>query len=70
MNDFYKVKHNYTDLSYIKVLISSADLGFVGLNNRAKTSSRDQPKVAFNSIGPLLLNYEKMKNIFPHNRHV
>ena len=41
MNDFYKVKHNYTDLSYIKVLISSADLGFVGLNNRAKTSSRD-----------------------------
>ena len=49
-------------------MISSVDLGFLGLHSRTKTSSGDWPKVAFNSMRPLLLNFEKIKK--KHFSHI
>ena len=47
-------------------MISSTDLGFIGLCINARISSRDWPKFAFNSIRPLLLNSEKDEKYFSH----
>lgn len=46
-------------------MILSKDLGFLGLHIRARISSGDRPNVTCNLTEPLLLNFQKMKNIFP-----